>query len=1282
MHISSFCRFASAVVAAAVINVASAEVLVYEGFHSSDYTDEAGVKSTAPVGTNTGFSAEWGWSDNTAIPKTVAGSLTIGAAYDIAETNGTYRLQMKNGGNQSKGRGVCRRIVPDLSTTNVFYFRFIMKVDTTPANAVSTLQTGCYWAGGLVPTAIKGGGDAIKALTDDGIWMGYKKTSSTDISLVGRVAGMDYILPYSTTAGTITEYTTYIFIARVEVGAGTGGKDVVSLFASPIATGKYSASWEWCHEGIEADVVGDNMGYIAFAGQYYTGDYPICIDQYKIATTLNEVCNHILTPKLKDALLAHDTSDDTYDISAVLTNCAATVSYVLDDGSTSTTNSIGSYSIGDTVLASFNAPADNKTYEVVVVAKDTQTGGESSVSLGYIYGGALSLTKVSDGAETGLAPATLTVSRASADTKPLVVNYAFKDGTAVAGRSYVDDDGSVIIPAGETSATISVTPLMDNDSAVDTSMTVSVVDGNYTAPASGIEVTIANFTTPAGYNYWIGGTANDNGECLASTPANWSSGSVPTATDTVVFNGDYSTCDCTWDADAPQTVGAWSQTSTYTGTVMFNTEFSDYSGASFTQFTINGDCTIGGGSWSCRGNYNNFGVSATTMSTYMTDKHYCLNVSVGGAMTIAEGASVTVTGRGYGYPTSDYNKSMSYGGYAYEGSTEPYGSITEPFEPGKGCLSQGDGNNRNKVSGIGGGAVKLTVAGNLAVDGSIVALGTIDKNVARSGGTGGSIWIVANQVSGFGAIDASACPKSYFTTDLGVSIGSGGRIAIYTKSALEFSVDNISCSGTSYAGTSQTSKTKVSGPGTIYVKDPSQAHGTLYVKQSTSVATSGNIYTGTPVMGDLSLDAVVLSGYAQLRVVEGSSLTLPSLSAVTTLNSSAGVAGLVYAGGTLNIGSGDQTLKANVAFASPAAFTFPGSLTLEEGAKLGSVNGAFGQSGSVFDKVFTVTVTDDLTIPSGATAGATRCCAYTASGTTQYAAHGGQSLWCDNYGGYGKTNGFDSVLNPSMPGGSNYRGFKAGGVFDLTVGGTLTLNGSLFADGGNIRGVTDKTDQQGAAAGGTVDINAGALAGTTGLISANGGCGTYNYAGGAGGGRVAVRLTGSGATFSDYWKTNITAYGMSFAESMNYRASSAGTVYLQEGGVDEAAGEVLVRNDYALQSGAISNLCVTLYPGVGTNCDAVASLKKTRLMVSDAGRVQLTDSMRLASAAVDDISTIDLSGKTLTVGWLKLNGTKLPTGTYTAAQIAALGYDEIADSSEGETGTVVIGGVGMILVVR
>ncbi len=974
-------------------------------------------------------------------------------------------------------------------------------------------------------------------------------------------------------------------------------------------------------------------------------------------------------PALGNVSLAR-TGTLAYSLTAAEDANAANLSYILGNGETVSTN--GTQAVAESGTASWTISdlAADKTWQATVLAENA-SGTDEKVA-GTLYTGELTLGATTDANEYGLVAGGVTVSRAAADPFPLTVNYTISGSAGSEGTTWAAPV-AVTIPANAASAILPVVPIVDASVTEDVTITVTLAAGNYEMPAvTSATLTLVNLVAPSGYNVWIAPT-----DGLASVASNWSAGHAPTSSEKVLFDGDFSTKKCEWDSAASSTVASWTQRASYTGTVTFDTEFPDYSGATFPLFTITGNCDILGGKWSCRGNYNNFGVTVDPMNTTATAKRWCLNVSVGGAMTIASGASVTVTGRGYGYPSSNSGASQAYGGYAHGGATTPYGSITEPFDPGRGALSQGD--QKKKISAIGGGAVKLMVSGNLTVDGSIVALGTVDNNVVRSAGTGGSIWIVANQISGSGTIDASACPKSQLSSDLAVSTGSGGRIALYTQSPLAFQMAKVSCSGTSYAGTSWNSKTKVGGPGTIYVKDPTQDHGTLYVKQSRDVSTIANKWTGTPVVGDLSLDAVVLSGNAQLRIPSGASLTLPSLSAVTTDSDVAGISGIICAGGTLDIGAGDQTLKAKVAFSSPTPFTFPANLTLESGARLGALNGIFSSAGGHFDTNFTVTVAGDLVVTSDAVAGATRCCSILLDGTATRGVHGGSS----RYNAATMTNAYDSILNPCMPGSSTVCGFRAGGVFNLTVGGTLLLDGTISSDGSDTRGNNNTWDGAPAGSAGSLNLRLGALSGS-GAITAQGGSGAYNYAGGAGGGRIAVRLTGSGSTFSDYWKTNITAYGVSYSSARNGKASSAGTVYLQEATNAEAAGLVLIRNDLALQAGAVSNLCATLYPGRGAGCDAPDALKKTDLAIAGAAKVQLTDAFKIAGLSIENGSMLDLNGKTLTVRSAKVNGVKLAPGTYAAGSTVEIGEgklgDYLVDTVTG--GALVVTGGGFQLIVR
>lgn len=131
----------------------------------------------------------------------------------------------------------------------------------------------------------------------------------------------------------------------------------------------------------------------------------------------------------------------------------------------------------------------------------------------------------------------------------------------------------------------------------------------------------------------------------------------------------------------------------------------------------------------------------------------------------------------------------------------------------------------------------------------------------------------------------------------------------------------------------------------------------------------------------------------------------------------------------------------------------------------------------------------------------------------------GPSVWaCGSGGGYGGSGGA-SVLKPggsaygsltqptdlgsgggSNPDGGGHNGGAGGGAIRMVVGGTLTLDGQLTADGTN----STSTYSGGGGSGGSVYLTVGTLAGS-GSITAEGGNGSSSSGGaGGGGGRIAV----------------------------------------------------------------------------------------------------------------------------------------------------------------------------------
>lgn len=146
------------------------------------------------------------------------------------------------------------------------------------------------------------------------------------------------------------------------------------------------------------------------------------------------------------------------------------------------------------------ALAADKTYSVDAVGVNTAGGEVVAHGASRFYNGVLSVAKTSDAAEDGPVAGVFTVSRADA-YGDLTVDYSLS-GTAVAGMDYVGAAaGTVVIPNGATSATVSIMPKVNVAVSVDTSVVFAFADGLYLASPSTATMTIANLAPVTRNNF-------------------------------------------------------------------------------------------------------------------------------------------------------------------------------------------------------------------------------------------------------------------------------------------------------------------------------------------------------------------------------------------------------------------------------------------------------------------------------------------------------------------------------------------------------------------------------------------------------------------------------------------------------------------------------------------------------------------------------------------------------------------------------------------------------------
>ncbi len=468
------------------------------------------------------------------------------------------------------------------------------------------------------------------------------------------------------------------------------------------------------------------------------------------------------------------------------------------------------------------------------------------------------------------------------------------------------------------------------------------------------------------------------------------------------------------------------------------------------------------------------------------------DLRVPGSVTIDSGGSISADGKGYGSGgglgagvAGDYGGGAGYGGSggrAHNGAAGglSYGSIPEPN-----ALGSGGGKAPSYEGGAGGGVIRLTVGGTLTIEGSLTANG-IGAHYAGSG-SGGSIYVSAGTLAGKGTISANGGSDTYSYSYGGG--GGGGRIAVYCNTRA-FTGTVSACGG---------SGAENGAAGTIFTRLAGQVLGDLLIDNGGRSATASAL---TALASSETFNEVTVANQATLDLSAPDILTVNQLTIVdkgfvclqTRMSSIANLR--VKSGGTLSHLAGRGGFDLRV----------PGSVTIDSGGSISADGKGYNSGGGLGAGV-----------------------AGDYGGGAGYGGSGGRA-----HNGAAGGLSYGSIPEPNALGSGggkapSYEGGAGGGVIRLTVGGTLTIEGSLTANGIGAH-------YAGSGSGGSIYVSAGTLAGK-GTISANGGSDTYSYSygGGGGGGRIAVYHVQA----DSFDPNRITANG-----GTGYEGGQAGTVFL------------------------------------------------------------------------------------------------------------------------------------------
>jgi hypothetical protein len=444
----------------------------------------------------------------------------------------------------------------------------------------------------------------------------------------------------------------------------------------------------------------------------------------------------------------------------------------------------------------------------------------------------------------------------------------------------------------------------------------------------------------------------------------------------------------------------------------------------------------------------------------------------GGIVTDNSGSSAgSGSGAGHGFGVSPYYPCSGAGYGGYGGSIaggavlggSAYASIIAPTANGSG----GGNYSATSIGGSGGGAIRLTVNGALSVDGRISANGGNGSGAGGGGGSGGSVWLTVGTLAGAGSITANGGNG----VDAVGGGGGGGRIAI-SYTANDFVGQMTAYGGSGYA---------YGGAGTIYTKANSQSVGQLLVQNGAAGA-------------ETPLSTAYGAPGQPFNVTIGNDATLCQQANFPQLNNLT-----IASGGTL-------TASANLSTLDLLVFS---NLDVQPG-------GAIAVDGQGYSDY-----------SSGAGPGAGLSADGDGSGAG-YGGAGGASPWQAGGVSYGSASQPVDFGSAGGVGGGPFPGGAAGGgAIQLSVGGILTVDGRISAEG-----QPGLQDDSGGGSGGSLWITTGTLTGG-GQFAADGGAGELYGGGGGAGGRIAL-YSGANAFFGQ-----ATAGG-----GGGYSQGSAGTFYL------------------------------------------------------------------------------------------------------------------------------------------
>ncbi len=316
MHISSFCRFAFAVVAAAVVNVASAEVLVSEGFAigSDDgcysTTDKTSLSYNLDVAytQSTGFATnKWQSTTSVIVSRTSGLSFPASLSDRMAPAGGGAigLAGSSSGPNWSSSSGVSqedlyrnqRRKIVSLngSAGEKRYFRALMYADSDVLSQLSTSDTWLSWRTGYslgiaTPPADITYYSSIMNCSRYMHFSFYRNASTGKYEMSFTVKGTEGTAKRVTLDSNVTAGHTYLVVAEITLGDGA---DTLRAFSydctNDAGLDVNNISWVDADSSVSYTLVDGTDDLCLFLGGQYMTTGTLKFDEICIGTELGDV---------------------------------------------------------------------------------------------------------------------------------------------------------------------------------------------------------------------------------------------------------------------------------------------------------------------------------------------------------------------------------------------------------------------------------------------------------------------------------------------------------------------------------------------------------------------------------------------------------------------------------------------------------------------------------------------------------------------------------------------------------------------------------------------------------------------------------------------------------------------------------------------------------------------------------------------------------------------------------------------------------------------------------